>query len=231
MYSYTAAEVRRVLSSLRPAAICVELFPGDITADGFVKPEVIKEAYAPEIGAVNEAAQALGIRQVAIEREDRNENWAKTDYLMRMQRMNQQLSRWLKALPDQACLEVKLGALNNHIGNSQAAFSQHGSAESINSEAHDELIRAKRASEEALLMRFVAAAPYPEAAEDVTVILTDARERNDIMAQNILRVAQRYAGKQIVVTTGAEHRCELRDRLVTKPGIILKEFWQVGPRG
>jgi hypothetical protein len=49
------------------------------------------------------------------------------------------------------------------------------------------------------------------------------------MADNIMRIAAQFPGKRLVVGVGAEHRYMLRDLLAGKPGIILKEFWEVMP--
>jgi hypothetical protein len=47
------------------------------------------------------------------------------------------------------------------------------------------------------------------------------------MDDNIMKVVAQYPGKRIAVVTGAEHRYILRDLLSERPGIILREYWQV----
>ncbi len=226
---YTTGELKRILVALQPDAIFVELFAADITSDGTVRQEVIEKAYSPEIATENEVAKALGVRLVPIEREDRQENWARIGYWQRARRLNDHINDWLKTIQGPDCLEAKLASLLEYAERAQGSLGMYAPGDVINSEAYDCVIRAKRNAGDALSARFGEIAGYPEFEGDYRVILEDQDDRNRIMAENIERAAQGFPAGRVVVCVGSEHRYALRELLSAKPGIAVKEFWEVLP--
>jgi len=229
---YTTSELRRILLALHPAAICVEMFSNPINADGTTKEEVLRTADSPEIAIESEVAKALGIKQVAFEREDRNENWAKTKYWEHQRRANDRSNRWSEKLAASEASDTdrRIAGLLEEAAQAQHLLNVYAPAEVINSQAHDSVVRIKHSLFE-VIPAIMAKYPEYDCAEDWKVLLDDWQERNRIMADNITRIAAQYPGKTIAVTTGAEHRYMLRKLLADKPGIVLKEFWEVPPQG
>jgi tetratricopeptide (TPR) repeat protein len=227
--NYNERTLRNILLALEPDAICVELYSTFFNPDGSYREEVMLDH--PEGRAEVAAAEAMDIPLLPFDREGRNERYQETRYFKRLRSANEAIQRWIERMgteePDS--LPPKVVALAYHIGGSQSQFNASGTAELVNSEAFDGVIRAKRGLADLIemLMR-----PYPEcqeAAKDLDFIEEEWRERNTIMADNITRIASRFPGGRIAVMTGAEHRHMLRDLLSEREGIALKEFWEIIP--
>ena len=229
--SYGTAELRQILLALKPQAICVELYSKLMTADGMVKPDVLADTDCPEVVAINDVAKQLNIRQVPFDREDRNENFQQTNYFGRQKQADQKLSQWCKEQEQKKkdSLDwLAVESLWNSI-DAQDELDRQGTPRLINSRANDRVVSMKHAMNYRIFPLVLAQYPgYEQTAADYRFFGDEWTQRNRIMADNLLRIARQYAGKRIVVTTGAEHRYILRELLEHQPGIELKEYWEVG---
>lgn len=68
---------------------------------------------------------------------------------------------------------------------------------------------------------------YEQLADEAHFFRDQWHERNRIMADNIIKAAKQYAGRRLVVVTGATHRYILRDLLKNEPNIELKEYGEL----
>ena len=84
---YSVDVLKRILEDLSPAAILVELPRAWVDEHGRVAPSVLKGADCPETPATNEVAVKLGVRQIAFDRPDRQENFRNTETVARIQRV------------------------------------------------------------------------------------------------------------------------------------------------
>jgi len=78
-YDYSPEKLKKIISSLKPAAILNELPLSLVDPNG--RPvESIRDrsGSCPEIWAADEAAMELGVRQIPYDRPDRQENFKKT---------------------------------------------------------------------------------------------------------------------------------------------------------
>jgi pheromone shutdown protein TraB len=230
--NYGPEEVRRILVSLHPSVICVELYSKFFTESGDLVESILEDRSCPEIAATNQAAKQLEVKQVPFDREGRNEFYVETKYFERLRRMNELWNQAVqiaaKADPDDA--EVKSAVLLGEAGAAQEALSMYAPPEVINSEGFDGVIRMKRGLEELNDVLLAKRPGTEELTRESAFFKDEWAKRNGIMADNIARVAAGFHGKRIAVVTGAEHRGELRKLLAGRPGIVVKEFWEVAPR-
>jgi hypothetical protein len=104
--------------------------------------------------------------------------------------------------------------------------------EVINSAACDAAIELKQHYAFEGLARIVELTPELAEFKDFVKLSGDFwRRRNDAMVANILKRADEFAGKRIVVLCGLEHRYYLRSKLserAAQGGIVVREFWEKG---
>ena len=99
--------------------------------------------------------------------------------------------------------------------------------EAINSDAFDLTINIKHTVFYEIAPQILARYNgYETAASDFTFLAEQWKERNEIMAKNIINAAKENPGKRLVVVTGCEHRYILRDLLAKEQSIELKEYWE-----
>jgi hypothetical protein len=104
----------------------------------------------------------------------------------------------------------------------------NGAPEIINSEAHDSIVRIKHSFWYDIVPTILEKYPEYETLINEDHFFRDQwRQRNRIMADNIIKAAKQYTGKRLVVVTGATHRYILRDLLKDEKSIELKEYWQI----
>jgi len=53
------------------------------------------------------------------------------------------------------------------------------------------------------------------------------KERNEVMAKNIVEAARKNPSQRIVVLCGSEHRYMLRNLLAKDENLTLKEFYEI----
>lgn len=219
-----------ILVSLRPAAICVELYAALFDSDGAIRQEVLADTDFPENAAASRAADALDVRLFPIDREDRNEYYARIGFHEREDRASARLQRWLSMLSRarSESVDLRIGRLAQETAECQLELDRGAPAAIINSAAYDRLIRTKHLLWDDVLPRLMAAHDgYRDAVADAEFFRDEWRERNAIMARNIAHIADRFRSARIAVVTGAEHRYALRDALSGRADIELREFWEV----
>ena len=229
---YTPEALRRILLALRPHRFCVEAEPQHISDDGYCRPVADVEserARMPEGVVLDEVSRQLGIKLIAFDREGLSKGYRETRYFERRDRANAQLRQCLDELAavDAACVECKVAELLDRAEKCQFLLDQNAGPEIINSEAFDNVVRIKYAFGVTLLPLLAKHRGYEEMLADWRFIFDEWEERNTIMADNLTRVCGEHPGKRLAVVTGCEHRFALRDRLAGRPGILLREFWQV----
>lgn len=229
---YTPEALRQILLALRPALFCTEAEAWVLGDDGYVKPELKwssnKDKW-PDGTALDEAARALGIRQVSFEREGRDQRYRETCYFERTERAYAEYQKLISELAsaDPMCVECKIAEMLARAEECQLLLNQNATPEVINSEAFDHVIRIKHSLEVTLLPLLAKHEGHEEMLADWRFLFEEWEERNTIMADNLTRICSGFPGQRLVVVTGCEHRYALRDRLNGRPGIVLKEFWEV----
>ncbi|NIM06294.1 MAG: hypothetical protein GTO55_07905, partial [Armatimonadetes bacterium] len=130
---YTVDELRKILLALKPAAICVEMFKGNIGDDGTLTEQALKDRNVPEVPVVDQAARTLGIRLFAIEWEERNDYWRETKYWEHHRRLNELFEQFLgeSSKSNPQSLEVKIARLQEQVAEAQRLLGIHGSPEVI----------------------------------------------------------------------------------------------------
>ncbi len=111
------------------------------------------------------------------------------------------------------------------------AFAGKATPEIINSEAFDSVLRARGrlvVVSDRLLERLIELHPGKRQLRHELLFAREHwQQRNERMADHIEACARRYVGKRLVVVVVAEHRHLLRDLLRRRPGILLKEYWEL----
>lgn len=98
----------------------------------------------------------------------------------------------------------------------------------INSIGFDEIVRIKHSVWYRIMPSILAEYPgYESVAEDWAFLGREWDERNSIMADNIMKASGEYPGRRLVAVVGCEHRYILRDLLLERDGVLLKEFWEI----
>ena len=129
---------------------------------------------------------------------------------------------------DPNSVDLKIAQLLNHVGKAEHHLIVNGTPEIINSEAHDSIARTKHSVWHDILPGILTKYPgYETLIDDYHFYKDQHRQRNRIMADNIVRATKEYPGKRLVVITGAEHRYILRDLLKDEKSIDLKEYWEI----
>jgi len=226
---YSPEELRRILVALAPAAFCVELDSTFFDEHGEIKPEIGNAEDFPDMEMVFEARQALGVRLLPFDREGRDEFYRSTGYGERQKRLNDWANGWLqersRVSPD--AVAVRIARMVEEAERAQEALNRMAPARLINSEAYDRVIRMKHSLGNILTDLLGQEAGYQDVQEDDRLIFDEWRDRNQAMAENLVRIASGFPGQRLVVTTGSEHRHMLRELLAGRPGIVLREYWEV----
>ncbi len=229
---YTAAELERVLLATQPDAIAVEMESGSFPADGRIHEDECNYQDFPELRAIAKASRELEVTVFPFDREGKNEYYQETRYSDRLNRALEEKAKWVKRLQTQSpgCIALELARCLDEAINAQEALSREAPSEIVNSEAYDCVVRVKHALLFSVLPELMKKdAQCKGAVEDYRFLANEWNERNQSMADNIVAIASQLSGRRLAVTTGGDHRFILRDLLADKPGITLKEFWEVLP--
>lgn len=224
---YTTQVLKEILVSLSPDLIGVELYGAYFNEDGSIRDDILPRS--PESQAGNHAAKKLGVPLLPYDKEGRDEYYRDTDYFGRLERMNQRISTLLEKLSaeDPESLDLRLVQLAREVALGQTAFYDHLTPKAINSEAFDRLMRVKRSLDQIIIAAACAHPGYEDITQEYAFFRDEWDERNRIMAENIVALAARHLGGRVAITVGCEHRYMLRDLLSEKPGIVLREYWEV----
>ena len=227
--NYSPDKLKEIVLSLKPDAILNELPLSQVDPNG--RPLYRNKKKNPEGWAADTVAQQLGIKQIPFDRPDRQENFRKTEYFKRQKRDNKLANDWYEEIvknnPDSIDLKIAL-LLWQNIDPTLSYLSNNSTPEMINSQAYDNLIRAKKSIWYDILPKILADYNgYETLSEDYKFSKDQWLERNKIMADNIIKAARQYPGKRLFVITGSYHRYILRDLLKDNPNIDLKEYWEV----
>jgi len=230
--NYSPERLKEIILSLKPDAILNELPLSQVEADGRPLEGLrSKDCGCPESWAADTAAQQLGIRQIPFDRPDREENFRKTKYFEREKRNVQSANRWYEEVqknkPNSVDLKIAL-LLWKDINPTLGYLRDNSSPEVINSDACDNLVRAKQSIRHEILPEILMGYNgYETSVSDYRFEGDQWLERNKIMADNIVKAGKEYVGKRLVVITGNYHRYILRDLLKDIESIDLKEYWEI----
>lgn len=226
---YSPDVLKEIILSLKPDAILNELPLSLVDSNG--RPKHRDYSSSPEGWASYTAAMELGgIPQIPFDRPDRQENFKKTNYFGRQKRANKLSRKWgeevMKEYPNS--VDLKISQLLNHVGKAEYHLFMNCAPEIINSEAHDSIARTKHSVWHDILPDILTKYPgYETLIDDYHFSRDQWRQRNRIMADNIIKTARQYPDKRLIVVTGATHRYILRDLLKDEKGIDLKEYWEI----
>lgn len=223
--NYSPEVLKDIIIRLKPVAILNELPLSQWDPNG--KPLYRNHEKNPEGWASNTAAQQLKIKQIPFDRPDREENFKKTNYFQRQDKYLKAIRQWaeLREKDDPNDMDLKLFISWYDASYAQGYLDIHGTAENINSEGYDRVVRIKHRLVKEIIPEIVLKYPgYEYLAEEGKFIRDQWIERNKIMTDNIVKIAEDFNGKRIVVLTGSEHRYILKDILKKNESIELKEF-------
>ena len=230
---YTAQVVKDIILALKPDAICAELYSKHFNVDGSLRQEVLEGAKdCPEVQAANDAATELGIRQIPFEREGRDEIYEETNCFERERKAMEAADKWgdwLQANRRDSNDYRLIYAFASACG-SQGQLNLRATPDIINSHAYDAVIWIKHNLIYHIIPEVMRR--YPEMQETAEFWELSGKmwdERNRTMADNLTRIAAGFPIGRLAVVTGADHRYILRDLLSDKPGIVLREYWEVLP--
>ena len=224
---YKPEVLRGIIVALKPAAILNELPLSQVETDGRPKSRTYQ---SPESWAADQAATELKAKQIPFDRPDRQKFYARTKYFSRQRRFSKQFQKWCRRMQSEDPNHPvhRIVRLLQELGRAQREITLEEPPRTINSKAFDAMIRARHAIGQELIPDMLRHYPALKASvEDAQFILDEWRERNQIMAANIVKAARAQAGKRIAVITGCEHRYILRDLLEDESQIELKEYWEL----
>ncbi|MBN2020803.1 MAG: hypothetical protein JW749_11340 [Sedimentisphaerales bacterium] len=228
---YSPSVLRDIILSLKPDAILNELPLSQVDPNG--RPLFRDPNKNPEDWASDTVAAQLGLRQIPIDRPDREENRKKTNYYQRRKRAEKSLDKWMVEIAgkDPNCIDLKIFNTGSWAAEARDSVIYSMRPEIINSDIYDLVIRIKNEVWDEIGPHILTKYEwYETAASDWSFLAEEWKVRNKIMAENIINAAREYPGKRLVVITGAEHRHILRDLLKDNDAIELKEFWELsGP--
>jgi hypothetical protein len=225
---YSPEVLKEIILSLKPDAILNELPLSQVDPNG--RPIYRDRDKHPEGWAADTVATQLGIRQIPFDRPDREKNFQKTSYFQRQTQSGEMIRKWMDDIKSKDPNSFDLKILELGVWASQAQ-SRLAKPEVINSDAFDSVIRIKKAVEYEITPQILAKYKgYETAASDCAFLGEQWRERNRIMADNIIKAAKKNPGKRLVAITGSEHRYILRDLLAKEESIELKEYWELNLR-
>ena len=228
---YTAQAVKDILLALKPDAICVEACTKHLNPDGTLRKEVLEDCRdTPEVYAANEAAMGLGIRQIPFEHEGRDEIYTETNYFERERKAMEATDKWGDWLQANRrdSNDYRLTYALASACESQGQLNARATPDIVNSRGYDAVVWIKHNLIHHVIPEVMR--DYPEMHESAEFLRLTGwvwDERNRIMAENLMQVAADSRGGRLVVVTGAEHRYILRELLSEKPGIVLREYWEV----
>lgn len=227
---YSIDILRRIIVALDPTAILFEM-PPTIGGQPTVKNDRIPKQFAGnENTAANLAAEALGVPLIPYDREGRNEFYKKTRFFDRAKHAYERLRGWTEQQDkkDPESVEVlTTRVLYESAKESQVYLIRSAGPEIINSSAFDMIILNKHCIQLKIWPKMLAALGERELAGEFLFFRDEWETRNQIMADNIIGIAQKHVGKRLVVLCGAEHRYILRDLLDKATGVTLKEFYEI----
>ncbi len=228
---YSPGVLKEIILSLRPDVILNELPLSLVEPNGrpLEKSRRKNNPSGPECWAADTVAQQLGIKQIPFDRPDRQENFRKTKYFEKQKKADELGKKCGECLlqNEPNSLNVKIAQLQGYAGRAEGALFRNAGPKVINSEAHDSIIRIKKSLWYEIVPEILK--KYPECKELIQFdhfFRDQWNIRNKIMADNIVKAAQEYAGKRLVVITGATHRYILWDLLRDNPHVELKEYWE-----
>jgi hypothetical protein len=133
---------------------------------------------------------------------------------------------------DPNSLDIKIAHLMSYAGQAEDQLFMNSGPEIINSETHDSVIRIKHSLWHDIMPAIWKKYPgWETLVDDSCFEKQQWEDRNRIMVNNIVKAAKEYAGKRLVVVTGATHRYILRDLLKNEPAVELKEYWEITSLG
>ncbi|MHC4575432.1 MAG: S41 family peptidase [Planctomycetota bacterium] len=226
---YSPEVLREIILALKPDAILNELPLSLVGPNG--RPIIrAKDSSCPEIWAADAVATQLGVRQVPFDRPDRQENFKKTKYFDRQKQANKVARKWTEHLTkdDPNSTDLRVALLMSLAGRAESYHFMKAAPQIINSDAHDSVIRIKHSLWFDIIPAILQDYPgYSTLISDYHFFTDQWRQRNRIMADNVVKAAKDHPGKRLVVVTGATHRYILRDLLKDEECIDLKEYWQI----
>jgi pheromone shutdown protein TraB len=228
---YSLDALRDLIETLKPAEILIELPPMIDGRPTMEEGRVDKALAGNENAAANAAAKALRIPIFPYDRDGRNEFYRKTKYFERQKELSRKVGAWLEVATNgsQAPAEAALlGPLLGNVSRSQEYFMSSTGPAIINSEGFDRIIRTKHMMWDELMPELAARLDsLREMASEFAFFRDEWRERNEIMAKNIIARARQLRGRRIVVLCGCEHRYMLRDLLASEAGVRIHEYFDV----
>lgn len=227
---YSLDILRDLIVKLKPVAILIELPPAIGGQPTIEKQRVTGRLATNENWSANAAADVLQIPVIPCDREGRNEFYQETKYFERQTQLNRRINSWLFAVKNQELAPTEraiLGSLSGNAARSQEYFDLHSGPEIINSEGYDALIRMKHFLVPEMMAQLSTEVPtLSNLAPEFAFFRDEWRDRNRIMADNIVSQARKHSGRRMAVLCGSEHRYILRDLLSTESDILLKEFYE-----
>ncbi len=229
--TYDRTVLRDIIVSCRPSAILLE-FPTDwVVPQG----ESRTGAYwkGTEGWATDRATRKLGVPLIPYDMAGRNKFYQKTQYFERQQRARKLYKEWAERIRSEApdSLAAKICKVHDDAHSSPEALSARATPEVINSAALDRVVKIKLGLISEVIPALVKSTGGSQTlVEDRQFAHRVWLDRNRTMADNILKIADQYRGKRIVVTTGCYHRYILRDLLKDEQTIDLKEYWELSDR-
>jgi hypothetical protein len=228
---YSPEILKEIIISLKPDAILIEQDLSQVDPSGrpLEKFRAKDPNWDPENWITDEVAMQLGIKQIPFDRPDREEYYKKTNFLQRRKDYMASIKKWFEELkkdnPKSADLKI-LQLLDSAF--TASAQMRNGPPTILNSEGFDALTRLRRSLAFDIIPEILKKYPaYKSLSEEGHFIKDVWEERNRIMAKNIVKAAEQYPDRSLMVVTGAMHRYILRDLLKDEESIQLKEFWEI----
>jgi len=233
---YSPDILKQIILSLKPDVILNELPLSLVDPNGRPLEGIRGKGNpdGPECWAADDAAMELGIKQIPFDRPDRQENFKKTNYFERNKRSKELMNKWGEQTfrEDPNSLDIKIAHLMSYAGQAEDQLFMNSGPEIINSETHDSVIRIKHSLWHDIMPAIWKKYPgWETLVDDSCFEKQQWEDRNRIMVNNIVKAAKEYAGKRLVVVTGATHRYILRDLLKNEPAVELKEYWEITSLG
>ena len=129
--------------------------------------------------------------------------------------------------PASAAVATAMGCLLETVQGAQMDIVLQAGPEVVNSAAFDKLSENTRSLVYELVPSLLPPAEMDSVLVDLAFFADEWDTRNTLMADNIERIAGDYPGKRIVVLCGAEHRYVLRELLMGRDGLVVKEYYEL----
>jgi hypothetical protein len=235
---YTYDALCKILTDLHPIRICLEGDEEGFGDDGYLHYDMSEEELKaarhrmPEGAAVDDVSRQLQIKLLPFDWKGfHTKRFKETRHWERTNGAVQAFSQFLEkmAATDPTCLAYRIAEMLERAITAQMWLDQNAPPEVINSDAYDNLARIKQSMPMTFLPLLRGQQEHEEMLADFDFIWSEWQIRNDHMAENLIRICSEFPGQHVVVVTGADHRSALRDRLAGRPGIVLKEYWEVLP--